>query len=458
MSPSANSLRFLIDLGSTFTKVVAVDLESEEIVARAQAPSTVGTDVTIGLKEALRKVEADNNPENKLACSSAAGGLRMVAAGLVTDLSSKAATAAALGAGAKVIGTYSYELSQGEVAEIEDIYPDIILLAGGTDGGNRRVIVHNAEMLSKSRLAVPIIVAGNKEAQDEVKSLLVASGKHIKLAKNVMPEVNKLEVDSCREVIRRVFMANIVKAKGVERAKEMIKDIITPTPAAVLDALQLLADGCDGEEGWGECIAIDVGGATTDVHSIAKGLSAEGVIFRGLLPEPYAKRTVEGDLGVRYNLDVLVELGMKRGIIPEGSVANELVENFPTTDKLPSNDEEFTFDMLLARTAVEVAMERHVGRIELVYGPQGQTLVQSGKDLRGVRHIIGTGGPLVFAKDLEMILNGALFDEKVSNLLKPKNPEFYLDEHYILYAMGLLARSEPKKALVLMKKYLKRLN
>ena len=84
-------------------------------------------------------------------------------------------------------------------------------------------------------------------------------------------------------------------------------------------------------------------------------------------------------------------------------------------------------------------------------------MVQSGKDLRGVRSLIGTGGPMVFAKEPKIALEGALFDEKTPNLLEPKNPELYLDEHYILYAMGLLARSEPKKALVLMKKYLRRL-
>jgi uncharacterized protein (TIGR01319 family) len=272
-----------------------------------------------------------------------------------------------------------------------------------------------------------------------------------------MPEVNRLEVDSCREAIRDVFIRNIVKAKGMERAKEIVKGIITPTPAAVLDALQLLANGCDGEEGWGECLAVDVGGATADVHSIAKGFSAEGVIFSGLLPEPYAKRTVEGDLGVRYNLDVLVGLGMKRGLIPEGNATRELAAKFSTLDKLPNNDEESTFDMLLTRTAVEVATERHVGRIELVYGPTGQIAVQSGKDLRGVRRVIGTGGPVIFAKDIKMVLEGALFNKKVPNLLAPKNPNFYLDEHYILYAMGLLAQSEPKKALALMKKYLRRL-
>jgi uncharacterized protein (TIGR01319 family) len=131
-------LRLLIDFGSTFTKLVVVDLNEEEIVQRYQAPSTVATDVTVGLKQVLGQAQEGigfkNLPRDSMvACSSAAGGLRMISIGLVPSLSCEAGVRAALGAGAKVVQSFSYELTLLDLAEIEEISPDIILLAGGTD-------------------------------------------------------------------------------------------------------------------------------------------------------------------------------------------------------------------------------------------------------------------------------------------------------------------------------------
>jgi uncharacterized protein (TIGR01319 family) len=285
----------------------------------------------------------------------------------------------------------------------------------------------------------------------------MASGKHVWLAKNVMPEIGKLEVDSCREMIRRVFMENIVKAKGINGVRKIIKDVIMPTPAAVLKAVRLLADGFDNENGIGEVMVVDVGGATTDVHSIAKGNpSRGGIILKELLPEPYAKRTVEGDLGVRHNLSTLVELAKRKNSLSDDF--ERFIAKFSMPGSLAEDKEEADFDMALARTAVETATERHVGKLEVLYGPTGEMLVQSGKDLTEVKCAIGTGGPVIFAQDPKRILEGVIFSEKTPNLLKPKNPDFYVDEHYILYAIGLLAQSEPKKALTLAKKYMKKIS
>ena len=169
-----DDIRLLIDFGSTFTKVVAVDLGKEEIVATARVPSTVESDITVGLGEALRKIEENTGVGNleeseALACSSAAGGLRMVCAGFVPELTSKAANRAALGAGAKVVGYYSYKLTQKEVQEIETTSPDIVLLSGGTDGGDEQVIIHNAEMLFRTGKGITnIILEGNKTTFDDI--------------------------------------------------------------------------------------------------------------------------------------------------------------------------------------------------------------------------------------------------------------------------------------------------
>lgn len=138
-----NGIRIFIDFGSTFTKMVAFDLESETVAGRVQVPSTVDRDITCGLEKAFAAISREVKVgalerKQAVACSSAAGGLRIVCVGLVPDYTTKAGRMAALGAGARIVGEYSYELSAEELAEIEEIAPDIVLLTGGTDGGIRR--------------------------------------------------------------------------------------------------------------------------------------------------------------------------------------------------------------------------------------------------------------------------------------------------------------------------------
>jgi uncharacterized protein (TIGR01319 family) len=451
-------LRLLIDFGSTFTKLVVVDLNEEEIVQRYQAPSTVATDVTVGLKQVLGQAQEGigfkNLPRDSMvACSSAAGGLRMISIGLVPSLSCEAGVRAALGAGAKVVQSFSYELTLLDLAEIEEISPDIILLAGGTDGGNKKVILQNAERLAHSSCKAPIVVAGNKDAQDEIRTIFSSSGRMITFAQNVMPDIGTLNVDSCREVIRQIFISHITKAKGIDRAKALINEVIMPTPTAVMTAAKLLAGGVDGEEGLGELLVVDVGGATTDVHSIAKGYPTHsGVISKGL-PEPYEKRTVEADLGVRHNIDTLLEYAKMAGNLAE-EMHGEIKSRFTSLSKLPENDLEFQMDHILAGVAVDIAGERHCGKIKMMAGPFGEVLIQDGKDLSEVKHIIGTGGPLVFAKEPAKILQKILYRNDSPHVLKPKEAQLYLDRMYSLYAVGLLAQSESRKALRIMKKVL----
>jgi uncharacterized protein (TIGR01319 family) len=449
-----DNIILLIDIGSTFTKVVAVDLDSEEIISRIASPSTVKEDVTIGIRKALKNVEEETgNLKGKeiIACSSAAGGLQVVSIGLVPELSSEAAKRAALGAGAKIVGHYSHKLTLGEVRQIEDISPDLVLLAGGTDGGNEDTILHNASMLSCSKIAVPIIVAGNKSSYDKIERIFNTSAKVIKFVKNVMPEIGKLEVEDCREGIREVFMQNIIKAKGIDKAKQLVKDIIMPTPVAVLNAAVLISKGVEEEKGWGDLIVIDVGGATTDVYSIASGHPGKGGVLVKGLPEPYAKRTVEGDLGVRHNIDVLYQMVKGKGV----SIDEEIVASFRLEpSRIPRNQRESAVDEELARIAVEAAFERHAGKIEVIYSPMGELMFQVGKDLTGVDKVIGTGGPIAYSTCPKKILRGVLDHASDSYLLKPRRADFYIDGKYIMYAMGLLAQSEPKKALRILKKYL----
>jgi uncharacterized protein (TIGR01319 family) len=455
-------IKLLIDFGSTFTKVVAVDLDKGEVISRVQVRSTVEEDVTIGLKEALEKVDAEAKINHEkgveaLACSSAAGGLQIVSVGFVPELTVEAATRAALGAGAKVVGCYSYDLTTPEVNEIKEISPDIILLAGGTDGGDKRVIIHNARMLSHLNLDhTYLLVAGNKTAHDEIKAIFNTHSKNIRFTKNVMPEIGRLETEPCNREIRDIFIKHIIEAKGIAKAKTMVKDIIMPTPSAVLAAAKLLAEGCQEEKGLGDVIVLDVGGATTDIHSIAKGNPTRGDVVVTGLPEPYVKRTVEGDLGVRYNIDTLTQLMQLKGLLPDPSF-EKVIGEISAVGQVPETEQQFSCDTRLASVAVDVAMERHAGKIQIVYGPMGEMAVQRGKDLTEVKNVIGTGGPIVFAPDPRSILEYVLFRDSNPYILRPKNPRFYLDTKYILYAAGLLAQAEPKSALALMKRYLKEL-
>jgi uncharacterized protein (TIGR01319 family) len=448
-------IKIFVDFGSTFTKAIAVEIGTASLLSSVQVPSTVERDITTGLNQALRLIShnagiRELEKKDILACSSARGGLRIVSIGFVAELSSKAATMTALGAGAKIVGHYSYELTVQEMEEIEEISPDIVLLAGGTDGGDRKVIVHNAAMLARSKLnKAHIIIAGNKSAHDEIKIIFSQSGKPVSFTRNIMPEIGKLDTEPCNEQVREIFIRSIVEAKGISRARSIVKDVIMPTPLAVLKAAKLLSEGFAGEEGLGELVVMDPGGATTDVHSITEGKPAKGnVVIKGL-PEPYIKRTVEGDLGVRYNMATVLEILRKRN--PTGTEAGIYNREMPRADQLPRTDSELDFDNLLASVCIEVAMERHAGIIEEVCGPAGEMFVQRGKDLTRVESVVGTGGPVVFSKDPRQLLERVLFREENPYLLRPKNPRFYLDKHYILFGVGLLAQTDPRAALMLAK-------
>jgi uncharacterized protein (TIGR01319 family) len=455
-----------VDFGSTFTKIVLVDLATETVLGRVQTPSTVETDITIGLQRGLEQVGRIlgglPSYHHKLATSSAAGGLRMVAIGLVPDLTVEAAKRAALGAGAKVVGVFAYQLTENEMQELERAAPDLILLAGGTDGGDRQTVLGNASCLSRASLKAPIIYAGNKTVSDEIRRILAAGNKEVVVTENVMPEIGVLKVEQVRSIIRELFIKRIVDAKGLKNAERFIDSILMPTPTAVLNAAKLLAEGTPTESGLGELAIVDIGGATTDIHSISCGGPTEpGVIQKGL-PEPYIKRTVEGDLGMRYNASTIVQAVGKekfrkqmRGAVLDVDEAVGKLHLRP--ESLPGSEQETTLDLELARAAAHQAMERHAGVIEVAYGPMGQYHIQYGKDLRNIKTVIGTGGPLVFGPEPEEVLKETLYSDAKPFSLKPKEPNFYIDEKYILYAIGLMAEVEPDKALRIGKKYLKKL-
>ncbi len=456
----------LVDFGSTYTKLTVVDIEKEEIIATAKDITTIEDDIMIGFEKAYSKIEQmvknkDVNFIKKLACSSAAGGLKMIAIGLVPDLTAEAAKRAALGAGARVLKVYSYELTLDEIQEIKNSNLDIILLAGGTNGGNKDCIVHNAKMLAENGIELPIVVAGNKVASDEIRQIFTSAKMYFTITENVMPQLNKLNVEPAREEIRKVFMEKIIDAKGLRNAENFVKGILMPTPAAVLKAARILSEGSDEESGLGDLIIIDIGGATTDVHSMADGEPTKaGVNVRGL-EEPFAKRTVEGDLGMRYSAVSLREaagsrkmrkyLGDTERKIDIDANCKYRIEHIKM---VPETEEEIHFDEAMAKVATELSLERHVGTIESSYTPMGAMYTQIGKDLMEVKYVIGTGGVLVHSEKPQDILKAGAFDNENPIYLKPRDAMYLIDKTYILSAMGLFSQDYPDKAVRIMKKYL----
>lgn len=451
----------LIDFGSTYTKVTAVDTEAEVLLGTAAAYTTVQTDINEGLSHALEKLEAQTGKLDfaaRYACSSAAGGLRMIASGLVPELTSEAAKQASLGAGAKIVKVYSFELTEDDIEEIDRLRPDIFLLVGGTDGGNSDCIRHNAQMLAACKADFPVIIAGNRTAARACQRLL--EGRQTFICENVMPKFGVLNIQPAQECIRALFLNRIIQAKGLSHASKLISGILMPTPSAMMRAMQLLAEGCEGEAGIGELMALDVGGATTDVYSIADGMPKEGgTVYKGL-PEPYVKRTVEGDIGMRYSIGGIVEAASLKkvaslaGLTPERAQAliDDLAEH---TEKVPDSEETERLDYALACCACETAARRHAGYMEETYNMTGKVFVQTGKDLRTVRQMVVTGGSLIHTKRTGEIASHAFYDPADPMSLRPIKARVLVDRRYILAAMGLLSEYEPQTALRIMKKELK---
>lgn len=439
------------EIGSTTTVVNAfhcIDTDSPVFIGQGQAATTVlAGDVTIGLQQAIDNLEkllgTGLSWKEMVASSSAAGGLRMTVHGLVYDMTVKAAQEAALGAGANIYWVTAGELSDADLSTIERTKPNIILLAGGVDYGEKATVIENARRLSHLNWPVPVIYAGNKAVSDEVQHILMASRIPVTVVENVYPRIDQLNIESTRRVIHDVFEKHITEAPGMQKIRELVNGGIIPTPGAVMRAAQLLY------ESIGDLIVLDVGGATTDVHSVAEGDPEITAILVG--PEPLAKRTVEGDLGVYVNADNVLALCDISKLCEQLDCTPQELADLRTP--LPSTDKEKLFAGYLTTMAVQTAVNRHAGSIEYIYGPTGRLTVARGKDLTGVKWIIGTGGALTrlpVGKDILANINTS----SRSNLLLPRQGHALIDRNYIMASAGMLAQKYPQAALSILRQSL----
>jgi uncharacterized protein (TIGR01319 family) len=444
----------LADFGSTYTKLSLVDPDEGELLARAQAPTSIATDLMDGYAAALQQAERDAGGsvevEEAIAASSAGGGLRVAAVGLVADLTAAAARQAALNAGARVEAVLAGELDSEQIAKLRAARPEIVLFAGGTDGGQADLVLENARRLAAAGVDAHFVVACNAAAAEEAAALLRGPGASVSVAENVMPRLGEIAVDSAREGILRAFLEHVIGGKGLSASPEFERMVRMPTPEAVLEAVRLLAQGTEAVPGAGDVLVIDIGGATTDVHSSRVAEAASPGIEDPLLPPPPTLRTVEGDLGLRSGA-VGVLAADARWLETEAASTQVAIGQSVSVRSadgkwLPENPQEARLDHLLAVSCATHALRRHCGTMRLGRSEGGPpTLVRSGPDLREVSQVIGTGGVFANRSDGREIIASAL-SRRAPHSLAPHEPELRIDASYILAPAGLLATHDPDAA------------
>ena len=443
------------EIGSTTTLVNAfagINTDEPRFIGQGQAPTSVlEGDVRIGLEGAVEDLKNRLGLDKieygeMLATSSAAGGLRMCVHGLVYDMTVKAAQAAALGAGAIVTMATAGKMSEYDIEDLVASRPNLILLAGGTDYGERETALYNAARIAEMRLKAPVIYAGNVQNQRAVMDIFKKAGVSCTVTENVYPKLDKLNIEPARKIIHKVFEEHIIKAPGMEHIRDMVTGSIMPTPGGVMEAVQLIYNEI------GDVVAVDIGGATTDVHSVTGGSEEIGILMTS--PEPFAKRTVEGDLGLYVNAKNLIErigesaLQNELGIDMEAVMANYL--------PIPKTEGQFKLTERLCREAGLVALERHAGALRYIYTPSGRKTVAEGKDLTAVKTIIGTGGALTRLPHREQLLR-ALADCNATGMMlypKPSKIRLLFDDDYIMASLGVMSKHYPEAALKLMKRSL----
>ena len=447
------------EIGSTTTVVNAFDhLESDSPVflGQGQAPTSVKEgDVNIGLQAAIEDMKKNLHIENEkleytnmLATSSAAGGLRMTVHGLVYDMTVKAAKEAALGAGANIHLITAGKLSKVDMIKLDRIKPNIILIAGGVDYGERETALYNSELIAASDLNIPVIYAGNIAVADDVKLIFesYSKEKNLHIVPNVYPKIDILNIEPTREVIQDIFEKHITEAKGMEKIREMVNGPIIPTPGAVMKASKILKDEI------GDLVTIDVGGATTDIHSVTEGTEKVNKIL--VEPEPVAKRTVEGDLGVFINKRNIVDIIKIEKLEKELNMTPEDIEKFTNSDiAIPETKEHKRFIERLTKEAVIVSINRHAGGYRTYFGGKTDTLA-FGKDLTGVKWLIGTGGALTRLPAREEILNSISQFNRADKLLPTAEAKILIDNDYIMASLGVLSSLNKEAAIKLLLKSL----
>lgn len=439
---SSSRLVACVDFGSTFTKAALVERGSGRLVATAEHPTTL--DDVLGGWHACREVlvAADERARDAevRACSSAGGGLRIAVVGNEELVTAEAGRRVALSSGGKVVGVLATAATTGlrDLAALRACAPDLVLLVGGTDGGEEESILTSAATLADAPWTTPVVVAGNAEVAPRVVEMLSAAGVPHVLADNVVPRIGVLAPASARAAVRAMFVKHVIGGKQLSADPEFARLVRGATPDVVLAGVELLSTLV------GDVVVVDVGGATTDVHSCVE----PDPEARDVVAEARAKRTVEGDLGMRWSATTTV------AVDPNAPAALHTAAERRRSDPayVPTDDDDRADDERIATLAVRTALQRHAGKAQVVYDDRGRAVVRSGRDLREVELLVGSGGALRHATDeaaarILMVGDG----EAGAGWQLPERPRVVLDRRYVLAAAGLLVDDDQVTAAELLR-------
>ncbi len=436
------------EIGSTTTVVNALNgLKKGKPVFLGQglaATSIREGDVTLGLERArqelagrlgLSQLEADQ----VFATSSAAGGLSMTVHGLVPEMTVRAAREAALGSGAVLRLVTSGRLREADLARVKATGPRIVLIAGGTDGGERETALYNFDKLSDLLPQTPILYAGNRDNQDEIRALAAKKGQQVYISENVYPSLDQLNIGPARRVIQAIFEEHITEAPGMAHIRQAVTATIMPTPGAVMAMMERMYPVL------GDLVALDVGGATTDVHSVTQG--SDALRDFQIDPEPLAKRTVEGDLGVFLNRDQVIRsmTAKESSLLPD-----DYEKRLEAVPEIALGEEETNLIMPLVATACREALDRHAGRLLEQFTARGRRLLVRGRDLTAVKTLIATGGALTRLPGMESLIRGVLEGGQADRLYPPPEVSVMIDRHYLTAACGVISQAFPQAAVQLL--------
>ncbi|MBI1795973.1 MAG: glutamate mutase L [Candidatus Eisenbacteria bacterium] len=407
------------DCGSTTTKAILIERRGDafRLIVRGEAPTTVEApfeDVTRGVLNAVREVEelagrrildgdrivspqtADVGVDLYVSTSSAGGGLQMTVSGLVLQMTGESAQRAALGAGAIVMDVIA--LNDGrrpheKIRRLRQLRPDMILLSGGTDGGDVRRVAEMAEILlaadPRARLGagyqLPVIYAGNKDAAGVVRETL-AEKTALSVVPNLRPAMERENLGPARDAIHELFMEHVMAhAPGYKKLMTWSPVPIMPTPGAVGIIIEAIARR-DGRS----VVGVDIGGATTDVFSVFGG------VFN---------RTVSANLGMSYSVsNVMAEAGLANILrwvpfaVDEEDLRNRVKNKMIRPTTIPQTLEDLVIEQAIAREALRLAFEQHKA---LAVGLKG---VQTERTISDIMSQSASGATLVDLLDLGLLV------------------------------------------------------
>jgi len=433
LSKTNEEMKYILatDVGSTTTKARFFHRRDGEwrFLVAGEAPTTVETpyeDVTLGVRNAVREVEEltghqilsedgsgiavpyDGKVGVDLYCttSSAGGGLQMMVAGLIKMMTAESANRAALGAGGIVMdviarddGRKPYE----KIKRIRSLRPDMILLAGGVDGGATTHVMEVTEIIKaaepKSRLGVsyelPLVYAGNKNLRNQIEKLM-SSSFAVTMVENLRPVLSVENTGPARIAIHELFMEHVMShAPGYLKLMKWTDVDIMPTPAGEGLAIQLIADAFKEN-----VLGVGLGGATTNVYSVFDGRFV---------------RSVSANLGMSYSItNVMKETGIRNIMrwlpfkLDKEDVASRLMNKMIRPTTIPQTLEDLIIEHSVAREALRLGLNHHktiATRLKGVHVDRSigdvfqDAMAKTYVEMMNISIIAGTGGLLSHAPD-----------------------------------------------------------